>query len=163
MEVKLKSVKNVRDLGGQYANGPIIRNGLLLRGARLGALSKKDETFLKKTYGDLVIVDLRTEKERSEKPDKTYSFEYRFMPVFDMDQPGVTHGKSDVTSILASLPTMDKLYAMMLHDEYLDNLRNVVRFIMTSDAPVYFHCTEGKDRTGVVGAILLFQHLRNAC
>ena len=155
MEVKLKSVKNVRDLGGKYSNGPEIKTGLLLRGAKLGSLTKRDETYLKKQYGDLVIIDLRTERERSERPDKTYDFEYRVMPIFDMEKPGVTHAKNNVTEILASLPTMDELYSMMLHNEHLENLRNVVRFIMTSEKPVYFHCTEGKDRTGMVGAILL--------
>ena len=151
----MKSVKNVRDLGGVYSDGTEVKSGLFLRGARLGSLSKKDESFLKKTYGDLVIIDLRTSKEREEKPDKTYSFEYKFMPIFEMEHPGISHGKNNVASILNSLPSMDELYSMMLHDEHLANLREVVRYIMTCDKPVYFHCTEGKDRTGIVGAILL--------
>lgn len=151
----MKSVKNVRDLGGAYSGGLIVKSGLLLRGARLGSMTKRDENYLIATFGDLVVVDLRSETEKTEKPDKCPRLEYRFMPIFHLDQPGLTHGKNDVTAILAALPTMDQLYSMMLHDEYLENLREVVRFIMTSEKPVYFHCTEGKDRTGVVGAILL--------
>ncbi|MBR1746781.1 MAG: tyrosine-protein phosphatase [Clostridia bacterium] len=155
MEIKLKSVKNVRDLGGQYPGGPSIRTGMLLRGARLSGLTKKDATFLRKTYGDVTIIDLRTAQEREGRPDKTYDFDIRLMPIFDLEQPGISHGKGNIAEILASLPTMDALYSMMLHDEYLDNLRAVLRFIMTCETPVYFHCTEGKDRTGLVGAILL--------
>ena len=53
---------------------------------------------------------------------------------------------------------MEQVYADFLHGESLENVAKIIRKIVTADDEeygFYFHCSEGKDRTGVIAAILL--------
>ena len=50
---------------------------------------------------------------------------------------------------------MTETYGIMLQNEFFENLKAVVRYIVTSREKIYIHCTEGKDRTGVISAIIL--------
>ena len=71
-------IQNKRDLGGlKTKDGKVIRNGMLVRSAKL---AEAEENDLK---GIATIIDLRTEAEREEMPDLTCGREYLPVPVFN--------------------------------------------------------------------------------
>ena len=56
------------------------------------------------------------------------------------------------------MPTMEDMYVKMVTDDCLDNLIKVLRMILTmpdENYSVLFHCTVGKDRTGIIAALIL--------
>ena len=56
---------------------------------------------------------------------------------------------------MASLSTLADLYALMIAPAAASHLVQVVEEVACDDAPVLFHCTAGKDRTGVSAALIL--------
>ena len=159
--IKLRHVKNYRDLGGiKTIDGREIKPHMLIRGTTLFAPGHLSISILKDKYKLKTIIDLRTQKERLEKPDvEIEGVEVYHMPVIDESVVGISHEKK-VRSMktLLMMPSMTDLYIKMVSKESLGNLVNILNFILTLPEErfaVAFHCTAGKDRTGVVAALLL--------
>ena len=69
-KIKLKSANNYRDLGNiKLKDGSILPTGKYFRGKTLFKLKEKDITTLVEKYHLKTIIDLRTDKELSEKPN----------------------------------------------------------------------------------------------
>ena len=159
--IKLRHVKNYRDLGGiTTTEGRVLRPHMLIRGTTLFAPTLFGIKILKEKYNLKTIIDLRTQKELLEKPDrKIEGVEILHMPIFDEEVAGISHEKR-VRSFktLIMMPKMEDLYVKMVTGKNLDNVIKVLTFILTlppQKFSVVFHCTAGKDRTGVVAALLL--------
>ena len=163
--------RNTRDLGGiPTMDGRMTRYGRLLRGGALDKLTARDIKILQQAYGLQAVYDLRTGQERAERPDKVVpGARYEATPLFTEAavgimretgaDPGKVIGKAKRGDIASVLPDMCKLYASMVTTpEVLEQLRVVVMACVTmqpSEGAILYHCTAGKDRTGVVSAILL--------
>ena len=159
--IKLKHVKNYRDLGGiKTVDGREIKPHMLIRGTTLFAPGPLSVSILKEKYNLKTLIDLRTQKERLEKPDvEMEGVEVFHMPLIDESTVGISHEKK-VRSMktLVMMPPMADLYVQMVTKGSLENLVNILKFILTlaqEKFAVAFHCTAGKDRTGVVAALLL--------
>ncbi len=154
--IKFKGIRNARDLGGIPVEGGVIKPKKLIRSGHLCNIKKSDEEKLKNEYNLKAVIDLRNTTEKSEKPDKQIEdVTLLEMPVFDKSIPGISH---DTKKDLDNVPAMTKLYAAVMNGGSFKNLCNTVRNIVhlcDKDYTVLFHCTEGKDRTGMVTAILL--------
>lgn len=162
--IALAGSKNVRDLGGIAVDGGTVRNRLLLRGGNLFACTPRDAGILRDEYGLSLIVDLRTSSERDEKPDvRVPDAENMHMPLFDESTVGITRERSfsaigELAKIAEYIPDLEDLYRLMVSAECRDRLALAVRTVMSAvveGRTVLFHCTEGKDRTGLLAAILL--------
>ena len=153
--IRLSGAKNVRDLGGIQVKGGVIRSGMLLRASHLAAITEHDSDKLVDEYNLRTVIDLRNLAEKSEKPDVIIpGVNYLEMPIFDSSIPGMSHeSKQDVDNI----PSLTDIYRYVANSECLDRLADVVRKIaLSEDGYAYlYHCTEGKDRTGMVTALLL--------
>lgn len=153
-EIKLKGAKNVRELCGIPIKGGKIKSGFLIRSSHLNSLTESDISILKNKYNLKCVIDLRNGIEKSEKPDVNIDgIEYLEMPIFDSTLPGISHEtKQDINNI----PDMRELYEYVMNSACLDNIAAVVRKIAGHEnGAVLYHCTEGKDRTGMVTAVLL--------
>ena len=159
--IKLKHVKNYRDLGGiKTMEGRTTKPHMLIRGTTLFSPGPISIGILKDCYNLKTIVDLRTTKECLERPDvEIENVEVFHMPIVSEAVAGISHEKK-VRSMksLLMMPSMDELYVSMVTKDSLENLVKVLKFILTlpeEKLAVAFHCTAGKDRTGVVAALLL--------
>ncbi|MCR4940198.1 MAG: tyrosine-protein phosphatase [Treponemataceae bacterium] len=159
--IDLRHAGNYRDLGGvKTEDGRVLKKGMLIRGTELSRINDKDISLLRKRYGLRTIIDLRTKKEAAEKPDiQIDGVSYYLMPVFDEAVLGISHEKKvhSIKSLLC-LPDMTMLYRQMVSSENLSNISNILKKILllpNDSFSVIFHCSAGKDRTGVLAALLL--------
>jgi protein-tyrosine phosphatase len=130
---------NARDLGGiPLASGGSVACGVLFRGGPLAGLSAAGCSALT-DLGVQSVVDLRTPDERAARPDSVCP-------------------ASTAKSVFAPLPVP---YSVSPEDYIADldaSASIAAIFSVLGDAsayPVYFHCTWGRDRTGVVAAVIL--------
>ena len=113
-------------------------------------------------YGITTIIDLRSESEVKGAPGPPFSEFQSSSPLSPLD--GTDGGGpiflhlaliDDATApILNQAPTMPERYALML-DRRQEALGAIFDGIASADGPVLFHCFAGKDRTGLVAALLL--------
>ena len=160
--IHLDGIQNARDLGGlRTTDGRTIRSGYLLRSADLAGASKEDVTILKEKWHLSTIIDLRTDTERWERPDvDVESADYVPIPVFDEQVVGISHEKGlGASQIGAAIPNMERLYRMMVTDgSCRRDLGRAAKRVMEHDfaqGSVLWHCTEGKDRCGLLTMVLL--------
>lgn len=153
----LVSAVNLRDLGGYPTNdGKRIKWGLLYRSGTLSDLSPVDASALAAT-GIKTICDFRSTIEAEAAPDDAALFGAQHVPMpLDAD-----HSSMRRLQIALFRPT--RLRAL-LTESYRDimierNAGLIGRFLrLVADAdnlPLLFHCTAGKDRTGIAAMILL--------
>ena len=159
--IKLRGIKNYRDLGGlKTVDGRILKSHMLIRGTTLFKITSHDINLLKNKYNLKSIVDLRTNKEISERPDSQIEGVSIYkMPIFNEETAGISREKK-VRSIdtLVKMPKMEDLYVHMVTHDCLENVVSVLKFILTAEKEKFafvFHCTAGKDRTGIIAALLL--------
>lgn len=153
---------NTRDLGGlPTKDGRSIRPKTFLRAASLYQLVPSDGEKLVEEYRVAYDIDLRIGKELSRQPDTPLpGVQYLHFPLREdvMEQferrSGDTIGK-----MVSRMPTMPQMYLNMVTKENsLEALRNIFRVFLEDVIPgekaALFHCSEGKDRTGIVAALI---------
>lgn len=162
--LKFDRLPNLRDLGGMPAiNGKRIREGKLVRSGHLAELSEGDRQKLREMTA--LIVDLRTDEERSEKPDAAIpGVESVHIPIFDRQVAGITRERSaDREAFAAFLSAqeaaeryMNEIYRAFVFNDYsLAQYETFIRLLLERrDGAVLWHCTAGKDRAGVASVIL---------
>ena len=136
------SVTNVRDIGGwRTADGGRVRQGLLYRGARLNAnfettasVSEAGIKTLRDELGIKTEIDLRQTQEvndRNESGGRTTS------PLGE----GVTY---------LAYP-MDYGEVLITEPKNIERVRQIFHLLADeSNYPIYFHCSIGTDRTGLI-------------
>ena len=150
--IPLEGAYNFRDLGGlQAAGGRRIRRGQVFRSDRLTNLTPSDAELLEAfTIGR--IFDLRSDLELSHHGAGDFAGggdRHRHRPLVAIS-----------LSITDSRIEWDKVDLQSRYLEMLQEgapvIREILEHLAAEDAsPTVFHCTGGKDRTGVVAAVLL--------
>ena len=153
----LNTIRNIRDLGGMPGvNGRTIRPRCLIRSAHLGSASDEELLLLRKECNVEAVLDLRTDQERLEKPDRAEDFTYFAIPVIDDLRAGITHEKGAEEK---EFPDMAFLYRLMVTRPATQaGFARALRRIFTWDysrGAILWHCTEGKDRCGMTTALVL--------
>ncbi|MBP5209940.1 MAG: tyrosine-protein phosphatase [Clostridia bacterium] len=142
-------IPNFRDLGGlAAADGKTIRPGLLFRSADLSSAESADLS------GISAVVDLRTPAECAERPDRCFSAVRIAAPFFVDAIPGLSHEEENE---LSGVPDLTRLYAILIRsccDAIREALLTVLRHDFTAGG-ILWHCTEGKDRSGILTALVL--------
>lgn len=148
--IPLAGALNFRDLGGMpTASGATTRWRRVFRSDTLQELTAADVKVVRGELGIETIIDLRTSREIKNEgrgPLESEDVEYRHLPfIADLEVQDEVP-ESEERDILAD-------YVHMLdHAGHL--IAEAVTTIAASDAPVVFHCAAGKDRTGILAAIL---------
>ncbi|HXY93257.1 MAG TPA: tyrosine-protein phosphatase [Acidimicrobiia bacterium] len=149
--VKLTGYVNFRDLGGHTTPEGRVRPRLVYRSDSLAHVEPDDVLHLVDGLGITMVVDLRRE------------YEVEVSPLDRLEQAGVrvVH-QSLIDPAVPPLQTTD-IVEGTLADRYIsildtsgDQFVSVLRLVADAgNHPVVFQCAAGKDRTGLVAAIVL--------
>jgi protein-tyrosine phosphatase len=138
---------NFRDLGGLPArDGRHTRRGLLFRSDSLQALTPGDVATLRDGFGLKVVVDLRLAREVAEEGRGLLA------SCPEIDYVNAPLEMASVRSI-APQEVLNTLYRQCLESASMAHA--VERIAAHAGQPTLFHCAAGKDRTGVVAAMVL--------
>jgi protein-tyrosine phosphatase len=155
----LTGAENIRDLGGlPLKSGGYTRRGVLLRGDTLQELTEQDVKLLLE-YGLRTIIDLRTPMEaenegRGPLADEPIAYvNLPFMPD-ELLVPGNDEARE---LIVAERRESDRVEHYLNYLRYAgDRVVGAVKVMASPDGPpALFHCAAGKDRTGVLAALVL--------
>mgnify|MGYP002146477202 FL=1 len=154
--IPLDGATNFRDLGGYSGHGGRrVRWGQVYRSDHLGQLTAADQAALAARGIDRVL-DFRGVQESAAAPNRLPGATLHALAI----EPSVAQRMQDVVTAGESL-TAERMAGLM-HELYraLVNLRTAryaefFDHLLEADAPLVFHCTAGKDRTGVAAALFL--------
>ena len=139
----LSSSYNTRELGGfKTADGSITKNNVYWRSDVPSAPQNDDISKLLSAH-ITTIIDMRTDAERVKTPNTLSD-----MPEFEYHHFPIVEG-SGVPESLEAVPLSYMTIATA------ENMPKVMKVLAEAEQGVLFHCTAGKDRTGVVSAIIL--------
>lgn len=151
IRLPLKGSYNTRDLGG-YAtyDGTATRFNQFLRSDEVGYLDKDDISFLKE-YGVKTVIDLRTVDEIEQIPNP---FEnepsIQFHHISLISQTMIQEMTENFNTV-----SMDVNYINTLEKEKRSIARVLKVILESEEGCVLFHCSAGKDRTGIIAMLLL--------
>jgi protein-tyrosine phosphatase len=140
---------NVRDLGG-YAtcDGLHTRWGMLLRSDKLFHLPPAGRQALI-DLGLHTVLDLRYSAEMETEPDDfaaSQATHYVPMPLYELSGDGTLPAVPD---------DLKEMYCLIL-DHRQEQIVTIFRTLFAPGAlPALYHCTAGKDRTGLISALIL--------
>jgi protein tyrosine/serine phosphatase len=146
---------NVRDLGGLTTPAGTTALGVFVRADNARKLTPAGWRAASE-YGIRTVLDLRSEPECAADPPAHPDFDHRRLSLFDHFD-GDAEYRADVLARAASLDNTEK--HRLLYREALDldaaRFAEAVGVLAEADGGVLFHCAGGKDRTGVLAALLL--------
>lgn len=155
-----ESVENFRELGGyRTEEGRFVRWGRFYRSARLSHLTEA-ETEQIASLGIRTLLDLRSGGEIEQHPDpelpdadyraisailKMDGNEKDFDPAHLLTQTAeeMEQDEKDFMEIYRAMPFANRAYQWMFDQ------------LLSEKTPILFHCTAGKDRTGIGAALIL--------
>lgn len=157
MWLEFDEILNVRDLGGiRAADGRRVKYGRLLRGAGLSLATDADMAQLQ-AFPLRHVVDFRDASECAKHPDRDIpGAQYHSLPALPAlpGQAARINGEPDFAPLFLRI-YKELAAAPESHAAY----RAFFRILLdTPEGAVYFHCTQGKDRTGI-GAVLVLSAL----
>ena len=170
--IHLHSIQNARELGGYItADGRRVKNGVLLRTASLNGISDEDIRLLTDVYHAAHIVDFRMPMEMTGAEDPPIGdAQYHHLNVIDPAAlPASAQAMPDI-----DIRKLDLIQMVQLSEQSgMLNENMYIGFLMSEtgkkafadffnillstdpDRAVLWHCTGGKDRTGLAAMLLL--------
>ena len=161
-----RKYKNFRDLGNlPAADGRKIKKGKLYRSGHLCKISETTAKYLYEEKGLRTVIDLRSPSELAEQQD-VIDAGVRYIhlpPLNDEQNPSINreNRKSVLMEIMAkeggAKKHLSDVYRLMItQKESLEAFSEMLRIMADEKSgAVLWHCTQGKDRTGIAAAIIL--------
>lgn len=174
--IPVQGIVNARDLGGYVMqDGRKVRDGLLLRSAHLAEATDADLQYLSQ-LPTAAVIDMRKEDEKKGKVDRTVPGA-KYVPL-QIDATGnagagmtekekkkfTGHKKFEVKKIIVAAAFNKKakevareMYPILLfRPESQEQFAAFFRHVLAAEkGAVLYHCSQGKDRTGIASALLL--------
>jgi protein-tyrosine phosphatase len=153
---QLQGASNFRDLGGYPGHGGRpLRWRRLFRSAHLAGLTARDQAALA-PLGVGKVLDFRGRAERAEAPYELPGAEQHSLAIeptvaqrlYDLLAGGRRVGAAQAAAL------MHDLYRGLVNDQAL-RFAEFFDHLLHADTALVFHCTAGKDRTGLAAALLL--------
>lgn len=154
--IALEGVQNFRDIGGyRTVDGRHVKWGRIYRSAELSHLSQADLTTLAR-LNIRAVHDLRSVSERTAEPTawtgagappviaRDYVLDLSSMAALHLEPPTVDAAHDAFVKLYLSFLDTQRPQETALFDELLNN-----------DGATLYHCTAGKDRTGIATAMIL--------
>ncbi|MCQ2182627.1 MAG: tyrosine-protein phosphatase [Bacteroidales bacterium] len=169
--IAFDSIPNARELGGlRMKDGRLVRHGMLYRTAYLSFASDEDLRRLSEEFHIKKVIDLRSTHEITHKPDRMIKgSEYSQIEIITLNghlfkgmskffQGDITfeEGMSRFVMEPAAKMLCDDFYISFVDaPDCQESFEKFFREILSAKGPVLWHCTQGKDRTGLSAAFLL--------
>jgi protein tyrosine/serine phosphatase len=158
--IVLTGAQNVRDVGGLPAGPGTTRTGILLRGDALDALTEADVEQLVDTIGVRHVIDLRSPAERRERGRGLLGATAVRYSDLDVIDEQVLARRSEQRKVAFAAGTDPVRIIADGYDELADLgaqafVSAIETLVAPDGVPALVHCAIGKDRTGVLVALLL--------
>ena len=172
----VKGIVNARDLGGyEVESGMHVKTGMLIRAAHLADAADADISCLESLPVSLVV-DFRTEVDLKGKADRDVpGARYVNLPIDASGNAAANASEEEIKKVtgrkkfevkkvivFAAFNDKAKTIAREMYPTLLFNpecQQQFARFLRlvveTEKGAVLYHCTQGKDRTGIASALLL--------
>ncbi len=151
--VSLDGAHNFRDLGGYSGlDGRTTRWRTLFRADGLHRLTTADLDVLR-PFGLRTVIDLRTQGEidqRGRFPVEAHPVTYHHVPVLD-----VLWSRDDGPAPADAVVFLHRAYLDMLSSGAARFAAAITALAKPGALPAVFHCAAGKDRTGMLSALVL--------
>jgi protein-tyrosine phosphatase len=147
--IPLEGCLNFRDLGGYAGEGGTIRCGQIYRADDLSKLSAADIARIEE-LGISIVIDLRSAEELDRAPNPTRGrpgFAYHHIPLLD--------GLNSAPGRPPEIQSLPEMYKSLLPNAPAQIGRVFQVLGGREGRALVFHCTAGKDRTGVIAALIL--------
>ena len=144
------TIDNARDLGGyRTTDGWRVKKNLIFRTAKWDKVSEEDQNKLKNEYGIRYDFDFRIASELESAPDvKINGIEYINAPIELQKYYKDPEAKE-----------LDPMYARdaIFDEEMMEQFGKVLKKMVEDRGQhgIAFHCTYGKNRTGIMSALIL--------
>lgn len=152
--LKLSSIVNFRDVAGAglaLPGGKRMATGVVYRSAKLNGLSAKDAAALQEA-GVREVIDLRTDYVAAHSPDPTINgVANHLVNIFAVTR---------TTSVRYRTVAAARARMRQMNADFVDvaaqrrKIAQALTLIAAADGPLLLHCTEGKDRSGWISALL---------
>lgn len=156
VHIDLEGTVNTRDLGGwPIRDGQVTRLGRVWRSDAFTRVTPTDRDALA-SHGVRTVIDLRTTAERLDEPHPLAD-DARFAVVHvDLFAPVLAaFMRGEVSDDPFDLATHYRASFALSRDAYAKVFESITTALDSDGGPVVVHCTAGKDRTGLVTALLL--------
>lgn len=166
------SIINARELGGYVLpDGRCVKQGLLLRGGLLNKASDEDIRAFSERFHLVHNFDFRTKMEVTVAPDRPIEgSDHIWLPAIDEETEALA-ADSLPQEAYRNLPVWlvenasNQMVQRVAHHLYMDMVFNeytqlqyaafMQTLVNTPKGAVYWHCSQGKDRTGLASTFLL--------
>ena len=168
-EIPFEGAENFRELGGYpTADGRYVRRGLLYRGGNLDTLTSDADRAKLEGLGLKEILDLRSEGESDQHPDPAVRGAHyqRVCGMRNADGSEMDFSSRGIARIQQEKDAYERSVGHPVHDFYWFSVlyaqmpfgnpayRALFALLEQRRVPLLFHCSCGKDRTGI-GAMLI--------
>ena len=151
---------NFRELGGYEADeGKHVKWGQIWRGIPTGALTGEADRKLLDSLGLRLILDLRSSGEAKKEPDYVPDGA-RLVQICGLcaeDGAEIAFAPGDIEKLMQTAEEGEsisqRLYRRMLTGNKA--FKELFRALEAGETPILFHCSAGKDRTGVAAMLIL--------
>ena len=151
---------NFRELGGYPADeGKHVRWGQIYRGIPTGKLTGEADRRLLDSLGLRLILDLRSSGEAKKEPDYVPDGA-RLVQICGLcaeDGAEIAFAPGDIEKLMQTAEEGEsisqRLYRRMLTGNKA--FKELFRALEAGETPILFHCSAGKDRTGVAAILIL--------
>ena len=153
---------NFRELGGyRTKDGRHVKENIFFRSARLDHFNTNELRSIK-ALGIKTIVDLRSEEEVNKNPDPILSgiAYYHLSALKDEKGEDINYSPSSIIKKALkqrnrniAQATLEHFYALMVFNN--GTFTQLLNMLKEDNVPILFHCTAGKDRTGIAAILIL--------
>lgn len=137
------SIENMRDLGGYLANNKRLRYQKIIRSNLPNCITKNDIEYLKE-IGIKTVIDLRSEEEvKNAKSVFENNKDFKLLHY-------KVNGDGKIPDTCKDVPIS---YMEMLDGK--NTIHNIFKVLVENEHGILYFCNAGKDRTGVITALIL--------
>ena len=138
--------QNTRDLGGLPRTGGFTRSGVIVRSDSVAHLTAEGRAAMT-AYGVTTVIDLRSPSELLTSPN----------PFADGAGPAYVNRPLVDDRMMLKLGEASDMYGryLMMLEHRQEAFCDILNSVAEAEGGVVFHCFAGKDRTGLVAALML--------